>query len=239
MQGYDVIGDVHGCATLLKELLAGLGYRAGSDSYRHPERTAVFVGDLVDRGPEQLEVLEIVKAMVDSGAAQIVMGNHEFNAVAFAIPDPRHRGEFMRPHIDKNLAQHKAFLEQLTPGQRTFYLDWFRTLPLWLDLGGLRVVHACWHEEPMRVVAKLCGSNRLLTTENFIEAATEGTELYEAVEILLKGPEISLTALGHPRYRDVGGAMRHKARVRWWDTDARSLRDVADVRGVTTEDGEP
>ena len=103
MRGYDVIGDIHGCATLLKELLAGLGYRLEAGSYRHPERTAVFVGDLVDRGPEQLEVLEIVKAMVDSGAAQIVMGNHEFNAVAFAIPDPRHHGEFMRPHIDKNL----------------------------------------------------------------------------------------------------------------------------------------
>ena len=238
MQGYDIIGDIHGCAALLKKLLEGLGYRAGSGSYRHTERTAVFVGDLIDRGHEQREVLEIVKAMVDSGAAQIAMGNHEFNALAFSIPDPRNPGEFMRPHTAKNVRQHKAFLEQLTPAQRTFYLDWFATLPLWVDLGGLRVVHACWHEESMRVVEKVCGSNQLLTTENFIEAATEGTELYDAVEILLKGPEISLTALGQPPYRDFGGAMRSKARVRWWDQDARSLRDIADVRGVTTEDGE-
>ena len=239
MPGYDIIGDVHGCATQLKTLLDSLGYFSGSGSYRHRERTAVFVGDLVDRGPQQREVLEIVKAMVDSGAALIAMGNHEFNAVAFSIPDPRRPGEFMRPHSNKNIRQHTAFLEQLTPDLRKFYLDWFRTLPLWVDLGGLRVVHACWHPESMRVVERVCGSNRLGTTENFIEAATKGTELYEAVEILLKGPEISLTRLGHQPYLDFGGQLRTLARVRWWDPDARTLRDIADVRGVRTEDGGP
>ncbi len=239
VQGYDIIGDIHGCATLLKKLLDSLGYRSGSGSYRHLERTAVFVGDLVDRGSEQREVLEIVKAMVDSGAAHIAMGNHEFNAVAFATEDPRKAGEFMRRHEEKNVRQHRAFLDQLTPDQRIFYLDWFKTLPLWVDLGGVRVVHACWHPDSMRVVEKICGSNRLSTTANFIEAATKGTELYEAVEILLKGPEICLTDLGHPPYRDFGGAPRTKARVRWWDQDACTLREVADVRGVTLLDGSP
>jgi len=81
--GYDVIGDVHGCASQLEVLLHKLGYETGaSGEYRHPERQAIFVGDLIDRGGEQLRVLEVVKAMVDAGSALIVMGNHEFNALA-------------------------------------------------------------------------------------------------------------------------------------------------------------
>ena len=50
MSGYDIIGDVHGMATLLEERLTSLGYSAESGAYSHPERTAVFVGDLLDRG---------------------------------------------------------------------------------------------------------------------------------------------------------------------------------------------
>ena len=50
-------------------------------------RRAVFVGDLIDRGPAQLRILDIVKLMVDSGSAQVVMGNHEFNAIAYATAE--------------------------------------------------------------------------------------------------------------------------------------------------------
>lgn len=95
MTGYDIIGDVHGCAFELMELLGRLGYeRDGDGPYRHPERTAVFIGDLVDRGEDQLRVLEIVKGMHDGGSAQVLMGNHEFNAICFATPDPDAPGEF-------------------------------------------------------------------------------------------------------------------------------------------------
>ena len=55
LAGYDIIGDIHGCATKLKALLVELGYRQdGSGVYLHPERTAVFVGDLVDPGADGL-----------------------------------------------------------------------------------------------------------------------------------------------------------------------------------------
>ena len=75
MSGYDIIGDVHGCATALRELLDVLGYRVNGSSgaYEHSERQAVFVGDLVDRGPGQMDVLQIVKRMADIGSAQLVM----------------------------------------------------------------------------------------------------------------------------------------------------------------------
>ena len=86
MKGYDIIGDVHGCATALEDLLTDLGYQPNdwTGAYWHPDRRAVFVGDLVDRGRDQLRVLELVKLMVDGGSAHIVMGNHEFNAIGYA-----------------------------------------------------------------------------------------------------------------------------------------------------------
>jgi protein phosphatase len=71
---FDIIGDIHGCAAELEALLGKLGYVDGI----HPEgRTAVFVGDLVDRGPDSPGVLRRVMAMVKSGNALCVPGNHE------------------------------------------------------------------------------------------------------------------------------------------------------------------
>ncbi|MGV9906571.1 polynucleotide kinase-phosphatase [Streptomyces sp. NPDC003388] len=71
---FDIIGDVHGCSAELEALLAKLGYADGA----HPEgRTAVFVGDLVDRGPDTPGVLRRVMSMTASGDALCVPGNHE------------------------------------------------------------------------------------------------------------------------------------------------------------------
>ncbi|WP_308205481.1 metallophosphoesterase [Mycolicibacterium setense] len=114
MDGFDIFGGVHGCADKLKGLLTKLGYKCGDGLCWQSSRQAVFVGDLIDRGRQQLEVLRIVKPMVDNGSAQIVMGNHEFNAICIATPDPRDDAEFLRPHSEKNRDQHQAFLEQVT-----------------------------------------------------------------------------------------------------------------------------
>ncbi|MFD6549238.1 polynucleotide kinase-phosphatase [Streptomyces sp. NPDC058398] len=71
---FDIVGDIHGCASELESLLGKLGYVDGV----HPEgRTAVFVGDLVDRGPDSPGVLRRVMSMVGSGNALCVPGNHE------------------------------------------------------------------------------------------------------------------------------------------------------------------
>ncbi|GGO38649.1 polynucleotide kinase-phosphatase [Streptomyces lasiicapitis] len=71
---FDIIGDIHGCAHELETLLGKLGYVDGA----HPEgRTAVFVGDLVDRGPDSPGVLRRVMSMVADGTALCVPGNHE------------------------------------------------------------------------------------------------------------------------------------------------------------------
>ncbi|MFJ9580458.1 polynucleotide kinase-phosphatase [Streptomyces sp. NPDC101191] len=71
---FDIIGDIHGCRSELETLLAKLGYVDG----HHPDgRTAVFVGDLVDRGPDSPGVLRRVMGMVAAGDALCVPGNHE------------------------------------------------------------------------------------------------------------------------------------------------------------------
>ncbi|MGW5649046.1 polynucleotide kinase-phosphatase [Saccharopolyspora sp. NPDC003752] len=81
---FDVIGDVHGCRAELEELLESLGYAIERDDERraigaaHPEgRRAVFVGDLVDRGPDTPGVLRLVMGMAGAGTALVVCGNHE------------------------------------------------------------------------------------------------------------------------------------------------------------------
>jgi hypothetical protein len=79
---FDVIGDIHGQFDKLVELLLHLGYSESQGVYRHPSRTAIFVGDLIDRRPKQVETVDLVRGMVEAGSALCVMGNHEFNAIA-------------------------------------------------------------------------------------------------------------------------------------------------------------
>lgn len=221
---FDIIGDVHGYASKLQERLGELGYEESAGVYRHPERTAVFVGDLVDRGPEQLWVLEIVKAMVDAGSAEIVMGNHEFNAIAFA--------NNLREHNEKHIHQHEAFLGQLSAEQQKYYIDWFWTIPLWLDLGGLRVVHACWHEPSMNVL----GSDRLTGMEQLVAATTKGHPVYEAVEILLKGPRSTSTSPTTTRTAIVADGPGSSGGI----PDAKTLREIAVLDGnFTNAAGDP
>ena len=246
--GYDIIGDLHGCATELEALLEKLGYQTDTGVYRHPRRHAVFVGDLIDRGGEQLRVLQIVKAMVDAGSAHIVMGNHEFNALAYHTEWPPGSGKYLRAHDDpqnpwsaKNTKQHQAFLDQVKHDDRRRYLDWFSTLPLWLDLGDLRIVHACWHDESIALIEQRCGSSAPFTElRHLVSASTEDDPLYEAVETLLKGPEVSLVDHGAPVYPDKDDIPRENARVRWWHADGRTLRDIAEMGGTfTTAAGDP
>ncbi len=82
--------------------------------YRHADRKVVFVGDFVDRGPAIGEVIAIARAMVDAGDALAVMGNHEYNAIAFHTPRPGKQDEWFRPHSDKNMKQRHATLDQLS-----------------------------------------------------------------------------------------------------------------------------
>lgn len=208
--GYDLIGDVHGHCDELERLLVKLGYRIEGGSYRHESRKAIFVGDLIDRGPRVRDTLKLVKAMHDRGAALVVLGNHEYNAVCYCTADDS--GDWLRPHSEKNQKQFQATLDAFVnnPGEWEAYLDWFLDLPLYLDLGAFRVVHACWSQRHIETVSR----RTLRDLEFLLRSAEEGSPEYGAVEVLLKGPEVSLPE--GSSYRDKDGHLRTKARVKWW-----------------------
>jgi hypothetical protein len=231
MSGYDVIGDVHGAADKLTGLLRALGYRERDGSWRHPDRVAVFIGDLIDRGPQQLETIDLVRSMVESGSALIVLGNHEFNAIGWATPDPQDPAEYLRTRDEHHRHQHAKFLEAVGEDspRHAELIAWFKTLPMWLELDGLRVAHACWDEGSIEVLRTRLNADGSMSDGLVEESSRTGTAAHDAVEIVLKGPEIDLC--DGRGYYDPGGKWRTDARFRWWKPDATTLADAADIPG--------
>jgi len=222
---YDIIGDIHGCSTTLHTLLGRLGYECIDGHYRHPSRQVIFLGDFIDRGPGQRETLAIVRPMIESGAALAVMGNHEFNAIAYYTLDPA-SGSPLREHSEKNFKQHRVFLGEYAADPHGYAetIEWFKTLPLWLDLGALRVVHACWESRIIeRIQLFQAGSNRL-THELLLAGTREGSWQFESLETLLKGKEIPL--IPGTTFTDKDGNIRHNIRIRWWDQNAETYQKI-------------
>lgn len=234
--GVDVIGDVHGAFTHLDALLDALGYLQYGSSRRHPcGRHAVFVGDLIDRGPGQIETVRLVRGMVAAGDASCVMGNHEYNAVAW------YHG--LRRKDDHRRRQHEAFLDAVGENSNLHreLVEWFSTLPLVLETHDARIVHACWDPEALTDIAPLLTADGALTEKGFIlsnDREYADGRVHRAVEHLLKGPEIELPE--GAQYVDKDGKLRSKARYAWWNTDAKRLADVCVIpSGVLGADGEP
>lgn len=228
--GYDLIGDIHGQAGMLVALLQQLGYVERGGVWKPPAgRMAIFVGDLIDRGPEQLKVVNVVRSMIDAGFARSVMGNHEFNAIGYATERPGSPGEHLRSHKPAHLAQHAAFLSQVGESSALHreLLGWFRTLPPMLDLGPIRVVHAWWHQPYVDLVNSRWPAGKPMSDSFLLAASDRSTSEWAAMEGLTKGLEIGLPA--DHSFFDHGGVERFKVRARWWLNGARSLRDVAIV----------
>ncbi|WP_197415135.1 metallophosphoesterase [Mycobacterium sp. M26] len=225
--GFDIIGDVHGDAAKLTALLRRLGYVIDpvTGAYAHSERRAVFVGDLIDKGGAQLDTLLIVKAMVDHGAARVVMGNHEFDAIAYAAGGGRRNDTFL----------------DLSADDQRHYTEWFKMLPLGLQLRlerhpiTARVVHACWHAESMHELESASAlTGGVLDFAKVLDRRANPT-LCGTVGVLINGPDVSVADYG--ALRDGGGSVRTRTWVRWWDAGATTLRDLAYTRGATAEGG--
>src|ERR1051325_3436111 len=240
--GYDIVGDIHGHNAKLEILLQKLGYRNTGGTWRHRDRQVIFVGDFVDRGPSQVETVNTVRRMVEGGTALAIMGNHELNAIAWHTPDRVNPGEYLRPHYsakwgEKNRKQHAAFLAEVEdhPGLHAEMIDWFLSLPLWLDLPELRVVHACWHGSFMAWLSPQLREGRWLTRDLLPATCTEPANesekdnatptVFKAVEALTKGIEIPLPD-GH-FFLAKDGIRRNRLRVCWWDDESTTYRSAA------------
>lgn len=213
-QAYDLIGDIHGQHDKLLTLLHGLGYRPRGyyAGWEHPEgRKVIFLGDYIDRGPKIREVLHEVRGMMEAGDALGIMGNHELNAILYQMPDGH--GDWLRPHTEKNVKQHRATLEAFAGREEEWaeWIEWMKGLPMYLDLGALRAVHASW--DP-RTITWL--ENWTDSIEDLLRAsAVKGSFPYRAIENLLKGPELELPEGRF--YHDKEGIRRKQVRARWWN----------------------
>lgn len=212
---YDIIGDIHGYAKSLRELLQKLGYQNLEGVFHHPEgRQAIFVGDLIDRGPEIPNTLHIVKAMCDNGHAQCIMGNHEYNAICFHTPHIE-KGGFFRDHSWKEIKQHLQTLEQFHGRQAEWenYLEWFKSMPLYLELPHFRVVHAWWNPQHIEWIQQ----NYTTMDSDFLSRSCDKrdtTGAYRVIEDTLKGIE---TDLPHGiTISDKDGNPRKVCRIKWW-----------------------
>ena len=211
---YDLIGDIHGHADELVELLQRLGYQKSNGTYRHPEREVIFLGDFIDRGPKIRQVLEIVRPMVEEGIAKAVMGNHELNALAFHTEDPIRVNSFVRERSTKNIRQHSQTILQLNDDELVSYLRWFQTLPMWLELDGLRAVHACWDEQKIDAIANAINEHDGITPSFLQQACQKDSSLYHSVEAVLKGKEAKLPDGFY--FVDKDGHKRTEMRTRWY-----------------------
>ena len=212
---YDIIGDIHGHARPLNALLQTLGYTDRDGAYTHPEnRQVIFLGDFIDRGPQILETLVIAKSMVDAGTALVVMGNHEFNALAYHTKHPIEE-RYLRAHSEKNQKQHQATLDALSDSQLADYLTWFATLPTHLDLGNLRIVHACWDQTQLDLITHRFADHDSFDASLLTAASNSRDPLFHAIETVLKGPE-ALLPQGYS-YKDKEGNLRYRIRTRWYE----------------------
>ena len=227
--GIDFIGDVHGHASQLRTLLDRLGYRPVDGAMAHSERQVVFLGDYVDRGPEIRQTLEIVRTMVEAGNATALMGNHEYNAIAWFTPRPDQPKEPCRRHTEIRRRLIAPTLDALGD-ELEDWLEWMSDLPLWFESTHARAVHASWDPGSVRFLRDfLDGSNHGLNRSRMQATCKPGSTGSHAVHQLLKGREIPLPP--GVSLRDPEGSARGHIRARWFESPVgRTYRDYAFTR---------
>ncbi|MGC9401913.1 metallophosphoesterase [Vibrio genomosp. F10 str. 9ZC157] len=206
------IGDVHGQVNKLDELLSHYGWDDESAKL-------VFVGDLIDNSLESdadhRSLLNKVKKWVDEKKAFCLLGNHEFNAIGWALQ--KDDGSYCRDRTKTgNIKQHQLFIKQVgeDSAEHEKWIEWFKTLPLFLNFGDMATIHACWHSESIQRLRPYLNVDNSLKEEHWSDAFNREHELYQLIEVLLKGPEVTLPE--GSSFLDKNGIERNQVRVAWW-----------------------
>lgn len=223
---YDIIGDVHGCANSLERLLQDLGYCCQSGIYSHASRKVIFIGDIIDRGPHIREALAIVYAMVKGGSAHMILGNHEINAIYYCKSKSQNLNENIRPRTARNARIITETLKQFSGHIREWekYLDWFLTLPLYLEFKDFRVVHACWDARLIEEHEHGGGSN-YLTEEDITQLSDRDSLVSRLIQRVTTGLDLPLPE-GIVMWSPEGFA-RHNFRAKFWAENAKTYGDLA------------
>lgn len=225
-QGYDLIGDIHGCALSLELLLSKMGYEKRDGVYRHPRRKVIFLGDLVDRGPRIRETLQLAYAMVQAGEADIVMGNHEYNYLSYCTEGKEGSGmSYLREHSPRHHRILAETIEQLAdyPEERATYQQWIREMPLYLEFEHFRVVHACWHQ---RLIDRFEASysDHCIDDDFLHRSSKRGTFEWALMDRLLRGTHLSLPEGEVMVSKD--GYQRRFFRTKFWEKSPNYYGDV-------------
>lgn len=212
---YDIIGDVHGHASLLKKLLLKMGYVKTNGSFSHPSRKAVFVGDFINRGPEIRKTIKLIRSMVERGSALAVLGNHEINAIIFHLKDKQGFQLVKKP--SKYFLSLFKTINEYSNGSLTWKddLKWMRSLPLYLDLGAIRVVHACWSDKAIEVANTIYEEGRIKKKTFRKIYKKPDSEETKSVWLLTKGVNMKMPA--DLRVVSNKGISPRSFRIRWWD----------------------
>ena len=209
---YDIIGDIHGETDKLVLLLKGLGYERKDGAFFHPERKAVFVGDFINRGPKIGQTIEIIRSMTENGTALAILGNHELNAIFYYLKNDLGKYYIRRKKYRLSLDQTlKEFADR--KDELKSHLQWMRSLPLFLDLGDIRVVHACWKDENIEILKNHFTEGRLKKNK-LREIFEDNTAVAKSVWETCKGVDFHL-----PKdllVFDSSGRPHRAFRTKWW-----------------------
>jgi hypothetical protein len=223
---YDIIGDVHGYASILKKLLLQLGYKKTESGYSHPTRKAIFVGDFVNRGPEIRKTVRIIRKMVENGNAHAIIGNHEIYAIIYYLKEKDGTPLIKSPgknflSLYKTINQFSAYSEEWKSHRK-----WMINLPLFLDLETVRVVHACWSDSSIEILknAEAEGISRKTMFRKVYKKPKSA--LSKSIIKLTKGIDFKLP--GDLRIHNNKGISPRSFRMRWWeDPNGKTFEEMS------------
>lgn len=221
---YYIVGDVHGQYQRLLGRLKSAGLTSKKGKYSFDNGKILFLGDLLDRGPDSRKVIELAKQLHEAGIAEVILGNHEFNFLGYLSRlDKR---SFLRRHTLKNLRQHRATLKSYKGHENDLeaHLTWLKSLPLFFENEYFRAVHACWDPQWIKWLQTKYPEG-LNSERLFNHSYRIGKKSFFCIERLLKGPELNLPK--EFSSIDSDGNVRAGVRYKWWQKNkGRALKEV-------------
>ena len=215
---YDIIGDIHGRADQLEALLRKMSYSYSRGSFRHPWRKAIFLGDYINKGTQSRKALHIVRSMVETENATALIGNHELNLIG--IFHQHKGGDFIRPRTESNLQQHQPTFNSFggDTAELQNYVQWMKSLPIFIEADGFRAAHAFWHQPSILFLKKNFPQN--CPDDALLREMTPGSKLSQAVQEIVVGLKLPLP--------EESGGTSFKAK--WWNVGKTRAYDELAIR---------
>ncbi len=223
---YDIIGDVHGHARLLKKMLVKLGYEKRGKGFTHNNRKVIFTGDFINRGPDIRKTIRIVRNMVENGNAFAILGNHEINSIIASLKDKKGL-PLVKPPLKSYMSVLKT-TKEFTDAEEEWagHVKWLRSLPLFLEFDGLRVIHACWSDSAVSYL-----KNNL--TFPYIKKSVfqkvfkkPDSKMAKIISLITRGPHFRLP--GDLKIINNKGVSPRSFRLKWWeDPFGKTFEDLS------------